>query len=83
MLTEPILINSGSLMPDDGYLAGLIDLCRKYGAVSIFDEVITGFRIALGGAREYFRTDAGPVGLRESNGRRLLPGGSRRGGGDV
>ena len=41
-------------MPDEGYLEGLIDLCRKHGAVSIFDEVITGFRIALGGARQYF-----------------------------
>lgn len=54
VITEPILINSGSLMPDDGYLAALIALCRRHGAVSIFDEVITGFRIALGGAREYF-----------------------------
>ena len=54
VLTEPILVNSGSCMPRDGYLAALIDLCRQHGAVSIFDEVITGFRIALGGAREYF-----------------------------
>ena len=54
VLTEPILVNAGSCMPDTGFLEGLIDLCRKYGAVSIFDEVITGFRIALGGAREYF-----------------------------
>ena len=54
VLTEPILVNGGSCMPREGYLAGLIDLCREHGAVSIFDEVITGFRIALGGAREYF-----------------------------
>lgn len=54
VLTEPILINGGSCMPEDGFLAGVIDLCRKYGAVSIFDEVITGFRLALGGARQYF-----------------------------
>jgi len=54
VITEPILVNSGSCMPRDGYLAGVIELCRKHGAVSIFDEVITGFRLALGGAREYF-----------------------------
>ena len=57
VITEPILVNCGSCMPRDGYLAGLIDLCRAEGAVSIFDEVITGFRIALGGAREYFQLE--------------------------
>ncbi|TWT39512.1 aspartate aminotransferase family protein [Blastopirellula retiformator] len=54
VLTEPVLANSGSCMPRPEYLETLIELCREYGAVSIFDEVITGFRIALGGAREYF-----------------------------
>ena len=54
VITEPMLANSGSCMPAEGYLAGLIELCRMHGAVSIFDEVITGFRLALGGAREYF-----------------------------
>ena len=54
VITEPILANSGSCMPDDGFLQCIVDLCRSCGAVSIFDEVITGFRIALGGAREYF-----------------------------
>ena len=54
VIAEPILANSGSIMPGEGYLEGLVDLCRRWGAVSIFDEVITGFRIALGGAREYF-----------------------------
>jgi len=57
VITEPILVNCGSCMPRDGYLAGLIDLCRAEGTVSIFDEVITGFRIALGGAREYFQLE--------------------------
>jgi glutamate-1-semialdehyde 2,1-aminomutase len=57
VLTEPILINGGSCMPEEGFLAGLIGLCREEGAVSIFDEVITGFRIALGGAREYFELE--------------------------
>ena len=54
IITEPILVNGGSCMPVDGYLKGLIDLCAEHGAVSIFDEVITGFRVALGGAREMF-----------------------------
>lgn len=57
VITEPILANSGSCMPKDGFLQGVIDLCKKHGAVSIFDEVITGFRIALGGAREYFNLE--------------------------
>jgi len=54
VVTEPVLVNGGSCMPGEGYLEGVIELCRKHGAVSIFDEVITGFRLALGGAREYF-----------------------------
>lgn len=54
VITEPILANSGCVMPRGGFLAGVIDLCRKHGAISIFDEVITGFRLALGGAREHF-----------------------------
>lgn len=54
VIGEPLLANSGSCVPRDGYLQGLVDLCRRNGAISIFDEVITGFRLALGGAREYF-----------------------------
>jgi len=55
VIAEPILANSGCCLPDPGFLELLIDLCESYGAVSIFDEVITGFRIALGGAREFFQ----------------------------
>lgn len=54
VITEPLLANSGSCEPRDGYLQALIDLCRKHGAVSIFDEVVTGFRLAPGGAREFY-----------------------------
>lgn len=54
VIGEPLLANSGCCMPDPGYLAGMVELCKKHGAVSIFDEVITGFRLALGGAREFF-----------------------------
>ncbi|WP_157986349.1 aspartate aminotransferase family protein [Chitinophaga alhagiae] len=54
VITEPVLANSGCCMPEEGYLQGIIDCCREHGVVSVFDEVITGFRLALGGAREYF-----------------------------
>ena len=54
VITEPLLANSGSCVPREGYLQGLVDVCRRNGAISIFDEVITGFRLALGGAREHF-----------------------------
>jgi glutamate-1-semialdehyde 2,1-aminomutase len=49
ILTEPVLQNIGVVLPKAGYLQGLVDLCDKYGAVCIFDEVKTGFRSALGG----------------------------------
>ncbi|HEY4155326.1 MAG TPA: aspartate aminotransferase family protein [Puia sp.] len=49
LLTEPVLQNIGVVLPKEGYLQGLIDLCEKYGTVCIFDEVKTGFRSALGG----------------------------------
>ena len=49
LLTEPILQNIGIVHPKPGYLAGLRELCDRYGVVLIFDEVKTGFRHALGG----------------------------------
>lgn len=49
VLTEPVLQNVGVVLPQEGYLKGLIDLCEKNGTVCIFDEVKTGFRSALGG----------------------------------
>lgn len=53
VLTEPLLANSGCCEAEPGFLEGVITLCRQHGAVSVFDEVITGFRLALGGAREF------------------------------
>jgi hypothetical protein len=47
------MCNTGAIMPRTGYLDGLRELCTKHGALLIFDEVITGFRVALGGAQEY------------------------------
>ncbi len=54
VITEPVLCNSGSLMPRPGFLEGLRALTREYGALLIFDEVITGFRMAPGGAQAVF-----------------------------
>jgi glutamate-1-semialdehyde 2,1-aminomutase len=53
VVMEPILCNTGVIMPDDGYLAAVADLCRWHGALLVFDEIITGFRVAPGGAQEY------------------------------
>jgi glutamate-1-semialdehyde 2,1-aminomutase len=53
VIMEPILCNTGVIMPDDGYLAGVAQLCRHSGALLVFDEIITGFRMAPGGAQEY------------------------------
>ena len=44
----------GVVLPEEGFLVGLRKLCDQYGALLIFDEVITGFRLAFGGAAEYF-----------------------------
>ncbi len=53
VITEPIMCNSGCISPKPGYLEGVKELCSQYGAAFILDEVITGFRIALGGAQQY------------------------------
>jgi len=56
-IAEPIAANMGFVLPDEGYLAGLIELCHEYGAVMILDEVMTGFRASVGGAQEAFGID--------------------------
>ena len=50
VIIEPVVGNMGVLVPKDGYLSGLLDLCRKHGALFIVDEVMTGFRVSAGGA---------------------------------
>ncbi|HEV7779744.1 MAG TPA: aminotransferase class III-fold pyridoxal phosphate-dependent enzyme, partial [Chitinophagaceae bacterium] len=52
VLTEPVLQNIGIVLPKPGYLQGVYNLCEKYGAVCIFDEVKTGFRSGIGGYQE-------------------------------
>jgi glutamate-1-semialdehyde 2,1-aminomutase len=53
-IVEPVVGNMGCVPPAPGFLAKLLDLCRQHGAVSIFDEVMTGCRLARGGAQERF-----------------------------
>lgn len=54
VLAEPLLANNGCIPPEPGFLEFLRDIARERGAPLIFDEVITGFRLALGGAQEYY-----------------------------
>jgi glutamate-1-semialdehyde 2,1-aminomutase len=54
VILEPIVGNAGFIPPDAGFLAGLRELTQEHGALLIFDEVMTGFRIAYGGAQEKF-----------------------------
>ncbi len=55
VIVEPVAANMGLVPPKEGFLEGLRELCTQYGALLIFDEVITGFRLAFGGAQEYFK----------------------------
>ena len=53
VITEPILANTNCIVPAPGYMEGLQRICKENGALLAFDEVITGFRVARGGAQEY------------------------------
>ena len=54
VITEPYMCDEGPIMPKEGYLKQLRELTSEYNILLVFDEVITGFRLALGGAQEYF-----------------------------
>ncbi len=54
VILEPVVGNAGFIPPDAGFLEGLRELTHEYGALLVFDEVMTGFRIAYGGAQEKF-----------------------------
>lgn len=54
VVVEPVAANMGVVLPKKGFLQFLRDITEKYGSLLIFDEVITGFRLSLGGAQEYF-----------------------------
>ena len=54
IITEPIMANQGCIEPAPGYLAGLRDLCDRHNVALIFDEIITGFRVDLGGVQRRY-----------------------------
>jgi len=54
VIVEPVMANVGLILPKADYLQNLRKITQTYGTVLIFDEIITGFRLALGGAQEYF-----------------------------
>ena len=54
IITEPVMCNNGCIPPEEGFLEGLREVCDRYGIALIFDEVITGFRLGMGGAQTYF-----------------------------
>ena len=58
IIVEPVAANMGVVPPQPGFLQGLRALCDEFGALLIFDEVITGFRLAPGGAQQYFGVKA-------------------------
>lgn len=53
VIMEPVMGNTSCVLPQPGYLEGVRELCSQYGIVLIFDEIITGFRLGLGGAQGY------------------------------
>ena len=57
VIVEPIAANMGFVTPADGYLLGLQALCREFGALFVLDEVMTGFRVAPGGAQAHWGID--------------------------
>ena len=54
VILEPVVGNAGFIAPDSGFLEGLRELTHEHGALLVFDEVMTGFRIAYGGAQQKF-----------------------------
>ena len=54
LIVEPVAGNMGVVLPEAGFLEGLRALCDEHGAILVFDEVISGFRAAPGGAQERF-----------------------------
>lgn len=54
VILEPIALNIGCIAPDEGFLQGLREICDTYSSLLIYDEVLTGFRVARGGAGELF-----------------------------
>ena len=58
IIVEPVAGNMGCIPPKEGFLSGLKQLCEDYGALLVFDEVMTGFRLAKGGVQELYQVSA-------------------------
>ncbi len=58
IIVEPVAGNMGCIPPKDGFLSGLKQLCEENGALLVFDEVMTGFRLSKGGAQELYKVAA-------------------------
>lgn len=54
IISEAVMCNNGCIPPEPGFLEGVRELCDRYGILFILDEVITGFRLSMGGAQKYF-----------------------------
>src|SRR5439155_24844787 len=52
VIVEPVVGNMGVVPPEPGFLESIVETCKEHGAVSIFDEVMTGSRVARGGMQE-------------------------------
>lgn len=70
VIMEPVMFNNGGILPRPGYLEGVRDACDRHGTLLVFDEIITGFRVAPGGAQEAFavRPDLTTLGKALGNG---------------
>ncbi len=73
VIVEPVAANMGLVPPAPGFLEGLRAACDRAGALLIFDEVITGFRLARGGRDRVHRRPSRPVDLRQGDRRRPAP----------
>ena len=80
VVVEPVAANMGVVLPKKGFLQFLRDITEKYGSLLIFDEVITGFRLSLGGAQEYFgiKPDMTTLGKIVGGGMRMAAYGGRK-----
>jgi glutamate-1-semialdehyde 2,1-aminomutase len=58
IITEPVMANCGVILPQPDYLHQLKEIAERYEALLIFDEVVTGFRVSMGGAQEYYGVEA-------------------------
>ena len=68
VIMEPVNYNAGTILPRPGYLEAVREMTRRHGVVLIFDEVISGFRMALGGAQEHYGVHADLVTMAKSIG---------------